>query len=119
MSTKTKETSLNREEKGTEIKHENKNVDKRKEESGKLGFLWKFIGVSAAAMSSMSFYHIGYGIDLVNIHLKSHYQESSAPFNSHVILQSQRFRMSPNMDCFTQLKSKEGQEIKWFMLGRQ
>ena len=43
MSTKTKETSLNREEKGAEIKHENKNVDKRKEESGKLGFIWKFL----------------------------------------------------------------------------
>ena len=43
MSTKTKETSLNREEKGAEIKHENKNVDKRKEESGMLGFIWKFL----------------------------------------------------------------------------
>ena len=43
MSTKTKETSLNREEKGAEIKHESKNVGKRKEESGKLGFLWKFL----------------------------------------------------------------------------
>ena len=43
MSTKTKETSLNREEKGAEIKHESKNVGKRKEESGKLGILWKFL----------------------------------------------------------------------------
>ena len=43
MSTKTKETSLNREEKGAEIKHENKEVGKRKEESGKLRFLWKFL----------------------------------------------------------------------------
>ena len=43
MSTKAKETSLNREEKGAEIKHESKNVGKRKEESGKLGFLWKFL----------------------------------------------------------------------------
>ena len=43
MSTKTKETSLNREEKEAEIKHESKNVGKRKEESGMLGFLWKFL----------------------------------------------------------------------------
>ena len=43
MSTKTKETSLNREEKGAEIKHENRNVGKRQEESGKLGFIWKFL----------------------------------------------------------------------------
>ena len=43
MSTKTKETSLNREEKGAEIKHENKDVGKRKEKSGKLRFLWKFL----------------------------------------------------------------------------
>ena len=39
MSTKTKETSLNREEKEAEIKHESK----RKEESGKLGFIWKIL----------------------------------------------------------------------------
>ena len=43
MSTKTKETSLNREEKGAEIKHENRNVGKRQEESGKLGFIWKIL----------------------------------------------------------------------------